>query len=106
MLESGKVSELELYTLLCLSEGPTHGLGIARWLFENIGLYTSPGTLYPLIKRMAKAGWIREGEGPEPVDGNAKRRRYMALEAAGLNILQNEAERMEKVLGMVRKIKG
>jgi len=73
------------YCVLALLAGPErYGLDIARELTTNGVLMSSEGTLYPLLARLRKAGWVntswREStEGPP--------RRYYALTTAGATAL-------------------
>lgn len=49
---------LEFCVLGVLSEGASYGLEIARRLRTDTGLLGSEGTLYPLLARMRRSGWI------------------------------------------------
>jgi|SRR5581483_7068062 len=57
------VSSLELAVLGLLKEGPMHGYELRKRLSVTLGpLYAvSYGSLYPCLKRLKKAGWVREG---------------------------------------------
>jgi DNA-binding PadR family transcriptional regulator len=71
-------TSLELAVLGLLKEGPMHGYEIRKRLSVTLGpLYAvSYGSLYPCVKRLGKAGWVREGAGAEK-----PRRRRKAEEA-------------------------
>ena len=60
---------------------------IGQWILAELrhhGYDISPGTLYPLLKRMERNGWLRCR-----VDGNGlKARRYYHLTAAGRSVLK------------------
>lgn len=49
---------LEFCVLGVLGEGASYGLEIARKLRTDSGLLSSEGTLYPLLARMRRSGWI------------------------------------------------
>jgi DNA-binding PadR family transcriptional regulator len=57
------VTSLELAVLGLLKEGPMHGYELRKRLSVTLGpLYAvSYGSLYPCLKRLRKAGWVREG---------------------------------------------
>lgn len=71
---------LEFCVLGILSEGASYGLEIARRLRADTGLLGSEGTLYPLLARMRRSGWInstwRESTAGPP-------RRYYELTSDG-----------------------
>ena len=88
--------------LLALSDRALHGLGIA----ERVEAATDgtvelgPGTLYRSLKEMSAGGLIREVAAPEP-DADP-RRRYYALTTRGRRVAQEEAERLERIVGVAR----
>jgi DNA-binding PadR family transcriptional regulator len=57
------VTSLELAVLGLLKEGPMHGYELRKRLSLTLGpLYAvSYGSLYPCLKRLKKAEWVREG---------------------------------------------
>jgi DNA-binding PadR family transcriptional regulator len=60
---------------------------VGQWVLSELrrhGYDISPGTLYPLLKRMEEAGWLRCE--PEP-NGGPRGRRYYHLTAAGAAVL-------------------
>ena len=73
-------------------EAPVHG----RWLMGELrehGYEISPGTLYPLLERMERRGWLRsrrEGDG-------AKARRNYRLTAAGKRVLALVREKVAEL---------
>jgi PadR family transcriptional regulator PadR len=60
---------------------------IGQWVLTELrrhGYDISPGTLYPLLKRLARNGWLRS----EAAIGDAKRRRrYYHLTKRGAAVL-------------------
>lgn len=63
----------KIHILHHAAERPVYG----QWIIEELrrhGYEISPGTLYPLLRRMERAGWIR----PSPRrDGLSTRRDYL-----------------------------
>ena len=60
---------------------------VGQWILTELrrhGYDISPGTLYPLLKRMEQAGWLRCE--PEP-GGGLRGRRYYHLTADGAAVL-------------------
>jgi PadR family transcriptional regulator PadR len=72
----------KLHILHHAGEGPLYG----QWMLEELrrhGYEVSPGTLYPILKRMERLGWLRgesAGNGP-------KARRDYRLTPAGRRVL-------------------
>lgn len=50
---------LEYCVLMHLQDLPSYGLDIARKLGHDNVLFASEGTLYPLLARLRKQGWVR-----------------------------------------------
>lgn len=76
---------LEYCVLSLLAGRERYGLDIARELTTNGVLMSSEGTLYPLLARLRKAGWVSTSwqESPE-----GPPRRYYSLTAAGATALE------------------
>ena len=64
-------------------ENPVHGQWILNELREH-GYEISPGTLYPLLKRMERHGWLQSRSAP---GGGSRARRDYSLTDAGKNLL-------------------
>jgi PadR family transcriptional regulator, regulatory protein PadR len=81
---------LDLLILKALSQGRTHGYGVARWIEFATGdaLAVGEGTLYPALHRLEERGWIEAEWG---VSENNRRAKYYALTAAGRRQLGVEA---------------
>ena len=91
--------------LLVLRDGEKHGYAILRDVNENTRVVVRllPGTLYNLLKRMLNDGWIEEsGERPDP-QLDDERRRYYRLSGLGDQVVQYEAERLARLLGVARQ---
>jgi PadR family transcriptional regulator, regulatory protein PadR len=49
---------LEFCVLACLAGGERYGVELVRELGAETTLATSEGTLYPLLSRLRRAGWV------------------------------------------------
>jgi PadR family transcriptional regulator, regulatory protein PadR len=71
---------LDLAILLSVSAGPRYGLSIIEHLEAFTDLVVTEGTIYPILGRLTREGWLEsrwvEGEAPHP-------RKYYRLTAAG-----------------------
>jgi DNA-binding PadR family transcriptional regulator len=89
--------------LLALADGEKHGYAIMLEVEGNTDgqVKMGPGTLYGSIKRMLKAGMIRESdERPDP-ELDDQRRRYYALTGLGRRVLEAEARRLASQMASV-----
>lgn len=77
-----KRGSAELAILSVLSEGPLHGYEIGRRIERQTGgvLSFDLASLYPLLYRFEKRGWVRASWEIAP---NGRRRRYYRLTPAG-----------------------
>jgi PadR family transcriptional regulator PadR len=85
MLSHLRRGALEYCVLSLLTTQERYGLDIARELTHDGVLMSSEGTLYPLLARLRKAGWVttswrESSEGPP--------RRYYSLTVAGGDVLE------------------
>ena len=75
---------LEYCVLALLTEDELYGFDLVRRLGENDGLVTSEGTIYPLLSRLRRVGWVtttwRESDSGPP-------RRYYAITPSGRHAL-------------------
>jgi DNA-binding PadR family transcriptional regulator len=86
----------EFEVLLALAAGDRHGYA----LMTELGI--GPGTLYTLLDRMLRKGFVEESSrkpGPE----EDQRRRYYRLARAGQRELSAEVERMEEKLRLAKR---
>lgn len=72
----------KVHVLHHAEEGPVYGQWIAEELREH-GYAISPGTLYPMLRRMEANGWLRPA-GLQPV----RRRRELKITPAGRRVLR------------------
>ena len=75
------------------AESPLHG----QWMLEELrhhGYEISPGTLYPLLHRMERLGWLRSRR--DPAAGSRARKDYR-LTAQGEKVLSLVREQVEEL---------
>ena len=87
------------YVLFALADGDKHGYAImqATLKLSDGAFRMGPATLYTNIHRLLETGCIREVTGPEAADAEP-RRRYYRLARSGKKALEEELQRMRKVL--------
>jgi DNA-binding PadR family transcriptional regulator len=93
-----------LHVLISLADGDKHGYAIIKEVAArtNGSFSLSPGTLYPVIRRLLEAALIEEtDERPDP-SLDDERRRYYRLSKRGRQAAVAEMERMEEVIAMGR----
>lgn len=80
---------LEYCVLALLAQEELYGFDLVRRLGESEGLVTSEGTIYPLLSRLRRVGWVdsswRESESGPP-------RRYYSVTRAGRHALDGFAQ--------------
>lgn len=76
---------LEYCVLACLQSGRAYGLELATRLSRHQVLFASEGTLYPLLSRLRRLGWV-ETTWQESTSGPP--RRYYELTADGRYALE------------------
>jgi DNA-binding PadR family transcriptional regulator len=84
---------VRLRVLHAAAHGPVSGVDLSNELAEA-GHHTSPGTLYPLLHQMEKAGWLKSTG--KTVKG--KRRRYYRLTKRGRAQLEQAVAVLKQVL--------
>ncbi len=87
---------IKLHILYHAAEAPIFGLDMIRELARH-GYQLSPGTLYPILHKLAQAGYLEQEI--EVVGG--KQRKYYRATAAGRAAL---AEAMAKVRELVNEV--
>lgn len=84
---------IEFCVLALLRERELYGFDLVRRLAEVDGLVTSEGTIYPLLSRLRREGWVSttwvESESGPP-------RRYYALTAGGRRALAGFTDEWER----------
>lgn len=93
------------HILLALADGEKHGYAIMKEIESATeGAVTmGPGTLYGSIKRMLKAGLIRESQERPDLELDDERRRYYELAGYGRRVLEAEARRLAQAVRMARR---
>jgi DNA-binding PadR family transcriptional regulator len=94
------------HILLALSEGDKHGYAVIVDVRERTAgeVKLGTGTLYTAIKRLLERGLIRDTDVPAgEADDNEERRRYYTLTELGQAVVQAEAERLERLVGIARE---
>jgi DNA-binding PadR family transcriptional regulator len=89
--EQGPMTEAMYYILLALLR-PGHGYGMMQRIKELSGgrLEMGPGTLYGVLSRMNREGWI-------VLTGEEGRRKNYAITQAGKAALLTEYERIKRL---------
>lgn len=85
------VTDPSLLVLASLADGDKHGYGMMLDIQQFTGIELGPGTLYGVITRMVKSGWIR------PLDSKDRRRPYR-LTPAGRAYLQEQMTELNQVV--------
>lgn len=83
----------KIHVLHHADEGPLHG----QWMLSELrrhGYEISPGTLYPMLRRMERLGWLKCK--PDPLGGKRARRDYR-LTAAGRKVLAVVREQIKEL---------
>jgi len=74
-------------------EAPVYG----QWILTELrrhGYDLSPGTLYPLLRRMARLGWLKCRTDP---DGGRRARKNYRLTAEGRTVLETIREQIKEL---------
>ena len=74
----------KVHVLHHASEGPLHGHWMLNELREH-GYHISPGTLYPLLQRMERLGWLKGRADPR---GGKRARKDYRLTTEGERVLE------------------
>ena len=100
--------DLDVLVLRALSEGPSHGYGIARWVHAATdgALVIEDRALYIALHRLEERGWLVATWG---ASDNNRRARYYRLSQSGKRALtrkqrewSSHAAAMFKALGIKR----
>lgn len=93
----------ELAVLSVLEEGPLHGYEIGRRIERqtNGSLRFTLASLYPLLYRLEKRGWVR---GAWEMSGKGRRRRCYRLTSAGKKKLSPIRQEWFELFGALRRL--
>ena len=94
---------LTLLILKTLEAGPRHGYAIAQHIQQtsNALLRVEEGSLYPALKRLEQAGWVKSSWS---VTESQRKVRVHALTPAGRRQLDEEEAKWQKLVQGVRHI--
>jgi PadR family transcriptional regulator, regulatory protein PadR len=100
-----KKGSAELLILSLLEDQPRHGYDIGRLIeMRSSGaLHFHVASLYPLLYRLEKRGWIQGRWVEKP---NQRRRRYYRLTADGQRVLALQRRKWREFVGAVGRIAG
>ena len=95
----------ELLILSLLEDQPRHGYDIGRLIDTRSGgrLHFHVASLYPLLYRLERRGWIHGRWVEKP---NQRRRRYYRLTAAGQRVLEEQRKKWQQFVGAVGRVAG
>jgi PadR family transcriptional regulator PadR len=94
---------LDMLILKALTQGPTHGYGVARWIQSVTDdlLEIEEGSLYPALYRMNRRGWISSEWGTSEHNRRAK---FYSLTAKGRGQLEEQVAGWERFVLAVQRI--
>jgi PadR family transcriptional regulator len=90
---------VRLRVLHAATAGPVSGVELSHELAQA-GHHVSPGTLYPLLHQMEKAGWVKSKG--KTIKG--KRRRYYRLTGKGQSQLDQALAALDRFLDGIRPL--
>jgi DNA-binding PadR family transcriptional regulator len=99
------LSPLAFQVLLSLAGGSLHGYAIIADIAERTGgvVTLRTGTMYLLLRRMAKDGLIAETDDRPRRTEDDERRRYYVLTPLGRAVAAAEARRLEGIVRQARE---
>lgn len=99
-----KRGTLEFCILLMIRRQPSYGYEIISTLEQYPLLAAKENTIYPLLRRLLKEGWISSAW-QESTEGLPPRK-YYSLTAAGQEYLEAMSKEWSDLLAAVQEIKG
>lgn len=99
-----KRGTLEFCILLMIRRQPSYGYEIISTLEKYPLLAAKENTIYPLLRRLLKEGWISSAW-QESTEGLPPRK-YYSLTAAGQEYLEAMSKEWNDLLAAVQEIKG
>ena len=96
---------LDMLILKAASLGPLHGYGILLRIqqISKNRLEIQQGSLYPALYRLEHQGWIVSEWGESE---NSRKAKYYSLTAAGKRRFHTEAEKWNRMAGVIAGILG
>ena len=100
-----KKGSAELLVLSLLEDQPRHGYDVSKLIQIRSGgaLRFHVTSLYPLLHRLEKLGWI-EGRWVEKPE--QRRRRYYALTPQGRRVLRSKQKSWQEFVALISRITG
>ena len=100
-----KKGSAELLILSLVQDRPRHGYDIGQLIELRSGgvLRFNVASLYPLLYRLEKRGWIR---GRWVEKAGQRRRRYYRLTPAGKKVLTAQCDGWQEFVGAINRITG
>jgi len=100
-----KKGSAELLILSLVEDRPRHGYDIGQLIELRSGgvLRFNVASLYPLLYRLEKRGWIR---GRWVEKAGQRRRRYYRLTPAGTKVLAAQRDGWQEFVGAINRIVG
>ncbi len=100
-----KKGSAELLILSLVEEQPRHGYDIGNLIEQRSGgvLRFNVASLYPLLYRLEKRGWI---EGRWVEKAGQRRRRYYRLTAQGKKVLEAQRSSWREFVAAISRITG
>jgi len=93
---------LTMLILLLLAREELHGYGIMLKLrmITQRGIRASPGTIYPLLEKLKKEGYVKSRE----KNYGGRTRKIYTLTSKGKLLLKNHASRIRNILASIVKL--
>lgn len=100
-----KKGSAELLILSLVEDQPRHGYDIGRLIEARSGgaLHFHVASLYPLLYRLEKRGWI---QGRWVEKAGQRRRRYYRLTSEGHRVLELQRRKWQEFVGAVGRVAG
>ena len=100
-----KKGSAELLILSLVEDQPRHGYDLSKLIEARSGgvLSFRVASLYPLLYRLEKRGWI-QGRWVEKAD--QRRRRYYRLTTEGRRVLAVQRKKWQAIVGAVGRVAG
>lgn len=99
---SADLSRSAFVVLLSLADRPRHGLGVVEDVETRTGgmVKLGPGTLYGTLRRLDELGFVHELEQAPAGLSDDPRRKYYEVTVEGRSALEEEAERLRRLVEM------
>ena len=98
-----KRGSADLMILAALEDQPRHGYDVAKLIDDRSGgvLRFHVGSLYPMLYRMERRGWI---DGKWLEKSGQRRRRYYRLTPAGRKVLIEQRSSWHELLSALQRV--